>query len=453
MARKQFYFSTRDLLMMAALAALGGVTSTYINALGDLVQSVVGFAGATQWAAGLHVLWLVLAVGLTRKQGAGTLTGILKGAVELLSGNTHGILVLLVDLVAGILVDLGVLLFRRKDSPFALAVAGGLASASNIFVFQLFASLPADLITYGALLIVALVAFASGVLFAGLLGHMLINALRRSGAVKDHAPEPMGRALYGLLLGIAIILTFGLGAYLRHALRGPETISIGGQVQTPFEYPLEHGDLPEIIAEATLRGVTARYAGVALRELIARAQPDPNSEMILVQASDGYAFFISMEELQENPSLLLAMEGKGEKASFNLVGPENSKAWIRGVSEIIVVGSATLRIEGKLETPGEYVAADWQYEMDGADLDLGSGPRKAQGAALSKVLEALHPLPEANIVLFEGNQEQASLPLSDVLADEEIRIFTIIDADGLSFAIARMNSTVLLKRVNRIIVQ
>ncbi len=111
----RYYFTTRDLLMMAALAALGGITSTAINAFGDFVQSIVGFAGTTQWAAGLHVLWLTLAVGLTGKQGAGTVTGLLKGGVELLSGNTHGILILLVDLVAGLLIDLGFLPFRRKD--------------------------------------------------------------------------------------------------------------------------------------------------------------------------------------------------------------------------------------------------------------------------------------------------------------------------------------------------
>ena len=55
MTRRQSYFSTRDLLMMAALAALGGVVGTYVNAIGDAFQSVFGFAGTTQWAAGLHV--------------------------------------------------------------------------------------------------------------------------------------------------------------------------------------------------------------------------------------------------------------------------------------------------------------------------------------------------------------------------------------------------------------
>jgi hypothetical protein len=74
---------------MAALAALGGVVCTYVNAIGDASESVLGFAGTTQWAAGLRVLWLTLVVGLTRKQGAGTITGILKGGVELLTGHTR----------------------------------------------------------------------------------------------------------------------------------------------------------------------------------------------------------------------------------------------------------------------------------------------------------------------------------------------------------------------------
>jgi hypothetical protein len=38
MDQRRYYFSTRDLLMMAALAALGGVVSTYVNAIGDLFQ-------------------------------------------------------------------------------------------------------------------------------------------------------------------------------------------------------------------------------------------------------------------------------------------------------------------------------------------------------------------------------------------------------------------------------
>jgi len=45
MTNKKYYFTTRDLLLIASLAALGGITSAYINAIGDLVQSALGFSG------------------------------------------------------------------------------------------------------------------------------------------------------------------------------------------------------------------------------------------------------------------------------------------------------------------------------------------------------------------------------------------------------------------------
>jgi ABC-type thiamin/hydroxymethylpyrimidine transport system permease subunit len=181
MAPRRYHFSTRDLLMMAALAALGGVTGTYVNALGDLVQSVIGMPGMTQWAAGLHVVWLTLAVGLVRRSGAGTVTGVLKGVVELLTGNTHGLFVLLVNVIAGVLVDVGFLPFRGRASWPGFLLAGGLAGVSNVLVFQLMASLPADLIAFGAMAAVAAVAGTSGVVFGGVLGRLLLGALERAG--------------------------------------------------------------------------------------------------------------------------------------------------------------------------------------------------------------------------------------------------------------------------------
>ncbi len=450
MSQRRYYFTLRDLLMMAALAALGGVVSTYVNAVGDLFQSILGFAGTTQWAAGLHVLWLTLAVGLTGKQGAGTVTGILKGVVELLSGNTHGLLVVLVDIVAGLLVDLGFLPFRNKDSLPAYALAGGLASASNVFVFQLFASLPADVLAYGAMLLVGGVAFASGVLFAGLLGRVLLNALRRAGVVKDRAPVSMGRPVYPIFLASAAVLTLALGVYLRQALRGPATIRVGGAVQAPYDYPLEHGDIPLITAEATLRDVTSRYTGVPVRELVDRTQPQPNASLLLIRASDGYAFFVSMDEVRENESLLLAPQGKGDDASYNIVGPLNSKAWVRGVEEMAVIGTATLEVSGVLEHPSPYDPGDWQFEMDSTSLDVGEGPKKYQGTPLGQMLQAMSPRPEATTVLLYTDGEPVSMPIADVLGDDDLRIFTIIGGTDVSFAVARMDGEVILAKITRI---
>lgn len=450
MGQRRTYFSTRDLLMMAALAALGGVVSTYINAIGDFFQSILGFAGTTQWAAGLHVLWLTLAVGLTRKQGAGTVTGILKGGVELLTGNTHGLLIVLVDVVAGLLVDLGFLPFRNKDSLPAYCLAGGLASASNVFVFQLFASLPADTLAYGVMLLVGAVAFLSGVVFAGILGWILLNALRRAGVVKDRPPVPMGRRVYPIFLVVAVLLTVALTLYLRVALKGPPTIHIGGAVAAAYDYPKEHSDIAAASAEGTLREVTGRYNGIPVQELLARAEPQADASLLLVRGSDGYAFFISMDEVRENSALLLSPQGKGDGAAYNLVGAKNSKAWVRGVSEMIVIGSATLEVSGDLDKPALYDPDDWQFQMDSTRLDVGGGPHKYQGVPLGLVLEAMEPQTGATTVVVNAGGEPLSYPLAAVLGDKDLRLFTIIGESDVTFALARMDGQVLAPRVTSI---
>ncbi|MBN1659153.1 MAG: ECF transporter S component [Anaerolineae bacterium] len=453
MSSRRYYFSTRDLLMMAALAALGGVVSTYVNAVGDLIQSIVGLAGTSQWAAGLHVVWLTLAVGLTRKQGAGTVTGILKGGVELLTGNTHGLLVVLVDVVAGLLVDLGFLPFRKKDSLLAHCVAGGLASASNVFVFQIFAAVPTDTLAFQAMLLVGGMAFLSGVLFAGVVGWVLLNGLRRAGVVKDQPAVPTGRRVYPIFLITVALLAIALTLFLRFALKGPATVEVGGAVATAYEYPVEGGDLPEVAGEGTLNEVTRRFTGVPLRAILDHAGPSASPGMVLVEASDGYAFFVSMEEVAENDDLLLVAQGGGEDASYNLMGAENSKAWVRGVTRLTVVGWATIEVGGALASPGVYDPDEWQFEMDATDLDVGGGPAKYQGAPLGEVLASMEPTAKATMVVLHTDGDAVTLPLAELLGSDDVRIFTIIGEQDVTFAVARMSGEVIVPLVTGIEVE
>ena len=456
MADRRYYFSTRDLLMMAALAALGGISSTYVNMLGNLVYSSLGTAGMTQWAAGLHVVWLVLAVGLTRKQGAGTITGLLKGGVELLSGNTHGLIVVLVDIVAGLLVDLGFLLFRRKDNIVAYGLAGGLASASNVFVFQLFAAVPADILAYSAIAIVGAVAFASGVLFGGLLAFVLVNTLRRAGVVRDQPTTALDRRIYLAFLAVAVLAAGGVYVYARMALGGPAAVHIGGAVASAYDYPQQHGDIPLVTAEGTLRGVTTRYSGAPVREVLARAETQAGAALILVQGSDGYAFFLTMTEVQTSTSLLLAPKGQGRDAAYDLVGAQNGKAWVRDVAQLTAIGPTTLEIAGALDRPAPFDPAAWQFKMDSAQLDVGAGPHKYQGVPLGMVLQDMAPQATATVVAVYaagGSEPAVSPPLVEVLGDNDLRIFTIIREDSITFAVARMSGEVLVPLVGRVVVR
>lgn len=435
---------------MAALAALGGISSTYINFIGDFFQSFLGFAGTTQWAAGLHVLWLILAVGLTKKTGAGTITGLLKGAVELFSGNTHGLLVLLVDLVAGILVDLGLLPFRKRDHWTAYALAGGLASASNVIVFQLFAAVPADILTYGLIALIALVAFISGVVFAGILGAGLLATLRRSGVVKDHQVQPLGKKARLFLFLSVSLLVVGLFGYLKIARAGGGTVIISGAVSSPYQFAPEETDLEEELLTSDAEGSTGSFQGFSLSKLLEKANPDSGADLVLLSASDGYDFFISFEELETNPGIGIQVQGKGENQTFNVVGPQSKKAWVNSLVEIRVIRSTPLEILVRGEGHS-FVPADWVESMDSTNLDLGDGPAKYQGVSLRSIMDELAPGLTDGEVSFESLRgERWILLLGEIRADDGIRVFLDLGEGSVVYALAHQGGEVYLTDLERI---
>lgn len=451
MSRDRYYYSTRDLLLMAALAALGGLASTYINFIGDFFQSFLGFAGTTQWAAGFHVLWLILAVGLTKKQGAGTITGVLKGAVELFSGNTHGLLVVLVDIVAGVLVDLSLLPFRKRHHWLAYAVAGGIASASNVFVFQLFAAVPADILAYGVLGFIGLMAFISGVVFAGILGYALLTTLRRSGVVKDQEPQTMKPSVLGIFFTGSLVLAAGIFGYLKITQSGAGSVDINGAVDSPYQFNATDTDIEEITTEVSQGSVSVSYRGYLLQDILQEAQPNPGFDLVLLQASDGYEFFITKSELEENGGLLLQAQGKGDKMVYSMVGPRTKKAWVNGVVEITLVESTPLELFVEGQEPRAFKPGAWVQDMDSTNLDVGYGPNKYQGVPLNLIFSSgLEDESLSELVLVAGDGEQVSLPVEKVRTDEGVRLFVILEEGSVSYAAAHMSGEVYLTDVKQI---
>lgn len=451
-SRQGYYFSTRDLLIMAVLAGLGGVASTAINALGDAVQAVLGFAGTTQWAAGIHIIPLLLAVGLTRKDGAGTVTGCLKGAVELLSGNTHGVIVVLVCVVAGLLVDWVFFLVRNHEARWSHALAGGVSAASNVFVFQLFAAAPDEVLAF--VWGIAALAFASGVVFAGLLSHALLVILRRNGLARATPPARVSRLVTALALGVLAALSVGGGAFLRASLAGPPVVAVTGACATPYVYSAATTEAEVLTLDLELHGMRRRATGVRLRDVLAAASPDAAANSVLISASDGYSFFITMREVAENDNLLLAHRGEGDDVSYHIMGAANSKAWVRNVVELRLVPRALVEVSGKVNRPFPYNPEDWQTAMDNARLDLGDGPKKLQGTALRDVVAQWEPAADATALrLVVRAGESVTLPLADVMADGDLRIWNVDAPEGIAFAVATAGGTIHALNVMAIVVE
>ncbi len=96
-----------------------------------------------------------------------------------------------------------------------------------------------------------------------------------------------------------------------------------------------------------------------------------------------------------------------------------------------------------MEQPAPFDPDDWQFEMDSILLDMGDGPKKYQGIPLGKVLRAMEPRPEAETVVLSTEDGPVSLPLGKVLGDDDLRLFTVIDGDLVSFAVATMDGEVI----------
>ena len=438
---------------MAVLAALGGVASTYINALSDTIQAILGFAGASQWAAGLHVIWIVLAFAITGKPGTGTLTGILKGSVELMSGNSHGIIILLIDLVAGLLVDFGFLIFRNKRNLLPYLVAGGLASGSNVLVFQIFATLPSNILAASAIAILFVVAFASGCVFAGVIPSLLIKSLAKAGVVRIEQPTQKNRKISWYVLSGVFVIAILLAIFLKAQLQGPEQIPVNGTVATTYGFPNSDKPIEQVTHQMEYKGTLTEYTGYPLKAIIETAGPTADADTLLIEATDGYAFLLSFDELNSNDNIMIVQSGSGKNATYDMVGPESSKAWIRSVARLTVIASDELVFRNAAGSEYIFVSDDWLLEMDSTQIALPDGSQKLQGVSVWKVVSTAFPGQAPIEIQFSNQNDGVTLSWEELNENDNIRLFTVIGEDSISYALAKMSGDVVLFPVTQIDIQ
>ncbi|PWI48256.1 hypothetical protein CEE45_07320 [Candidatus Heimdallarchaeota archaeon B3_Heim] len=182
--QSSYYFETSDLVIIALFAALGGISSTVIAEIARVVFIPLGIPGSGQIASGLHIVWFVLIYFLVNKKiGAVFLAGVIKGMVELFSGNTLGIFAIVLATGAAIVFEMSVYLlkqvFRGKRVHNAtLAFSAGLASVSNIIIqIQTFIGrdLPPEVF-----LLILIFSFLSGIFLGGYLGILIYKVFEQT---------------------------------------------------------------------------------------------------------------------------------------------------------------------------------------------------------------------------------------------------------------------------------
>jgi ABC-type thiamin/hydroxymethylpyrimidine transport system permease subunit len=179
--------------IVVASAALSVLTGMLAGAALSVGGYSAGGTASGQILAGTHVLWPLVAVALLRRRGVATATALLAGLGEYLTGSTHGWSVVVYSAFAGASIDVVWWLTRASARPYFYLLAGGISSAANVLIFKCARAACLQAADLTVVVIATATAFASGVLLAGIVGALIVHALRRIGIAGALALPSTGR--------------------------------------------------------------------------------------------------------------------------------------------------------------------------------------------------------------------------------------------------------------------
>ena len=323
--------STRDIVTIAILASLGGALSTFVGYLGNLINLSLGVPfGAGQFMAGLHVFWLVLIRVIIPKRGVGTAGGLLKGMIEMFTGSTHGIVIVVVSLIQGFVVDIAASAAGNTENPADSSritwwIGAGVASAVNVIVLQLFYFTGAPFLY---IFVISILALCSGIIFAGYFAWETLEFLNDAGtisgfqsikpAIENSTPKSIA---YRNLPAIVFVLFLTVGSLyyttnVANVFADPYSCEVRGLVDNPFSFSLDDFPGSEVTIEAELIGAythipPTNYTGILLSTILQQASVQTGAIGLQIIARDGYSISLDITDVMTDSELLLTRTNDG----------------------------------------------------------------------------------------------------------------------------------------------
>lgn len=352
MSDKEPLLATRDIITIAILASLGGALSTFVGYLGNLINLSLGVPfGAGQFMAGLHVFWLVLMRVLVPKTGVGTAGGLLKGVVEMFTGSTHGIVIVIVSLTQGLLIDAAATIGGSPKnngtlSKLAWWLGAGISASSNVIVFQLFyfAGVP-----FVYIAVIAILAFCSGVIFSGYFAWETLEFLNDTGVMsysfitsRSNVQTKSGLVRRNLpAIAFVMFLVLGSTYYVvavANTFADPYSCDVVGQVDSPYVYHPSSFVGQEVMIEAELIGAyihipPENYTGILVSTILLVANAQQDATGLRVIARDGYAAVFDLTSVMNDPRFLLA---ETEDGLWLIAGDYDGSLWVKMVTRLEV---------------------------------------------------------------------------------------------------------------------
>jgi hypothetical protein len=315
-------FTTRDLVVIAVLAALGIAIKPVVVPLAHLVSAPL-FIPAGALAGGLYMMWLVVGMGIVGKRGTATLIALVQALLVMLTGvvGSHGALSLISYTLPGIVMDLGLWLTGHRACCLRCCfMAGILANVTGtLMVSFIFFRLPPIPLA----LTLCTAALSGGV--GGILAWRIIKALRRHHVGVVTA----GRAATGsMLLAVAaftVVALLGATGCSREepvdAAPGAALAAVGAAV--PAGIPLVQGATGENSTLSLAEVATAADAGggsAPLSDLLTAAGAP--AERVAVYVADGSLLRLPADDCSITPAGTLVAEGADRGAVTGIVaGP------------------------------------------------------------------------------------------------------------------------------------
>ncbi len=317
--KREPYFETSDLVIIALFSGLGGIFSTYIGYLANLLNSIFGIPfGGGQFLAGLHIFWLVFIYLLTdRKVGVTFTSGVLKGFVEFFAGNAHGLLVVLISSTQGFVIELILIVFLSTKRKSIIAAAAGIAGLSNVVLQQVLffnSQIPISFIA-----LIGVMSFISGCILGGVFPLSVYYVFNQSTALKWRKPRSLSpryrrniKVIRGMIIAILLFAEVSIVVLLMTQNR--YSIEITGEVYNPYTFYID--DFPQVTIEAQLVGdVTVEppqnYTGVPVYQILQRAQPKIELYKITLRAPDGYSVTFNSTEIDHNEYIMISSSNRG----------------------------------------------------------------------------------------------------------------------------------------------
>lgn len=177
-----FNYSTRDIVIMAVIAAITGVVNTGTGNVWYLANSSLGPLGGAL-LQGAFMWGYILVVWLVRRPGAALILGIIEAAVEILLGNASGVGTLGWGISQGLAVEAIMAFVSYGKFDLVTAICAGAASSQfgTVWTAILFGWDPAFARDVWLAVPVNLI---SGAILSGLIGYLLAQAIGRTGLVR-----------------------------------------------------------------------------------------------------------------------------------------------------------------------------------------------------------------------------------------------------------------------------